>query len=150
MKADKTLQERRKKRLRHFIKNSVTKGRSRSTPYIYCKRLNPLFRNVNDFATTTRGSRGKSQAGALSKRLEKTSLVALEKLTSLITHGRRIKLTLPPNGLLSRPEHDRPVKVCTKASMPAMMPAIALDLATTITITTGRMMVKPDLGANRI
>jgi hypothetical protein len=43
------------------------------------------------------------------------------------------------------------VKVCTKASMPAMMPAIARDLATTITITTRGIMVRGrDLGANRI
>jgi hypothetical protein len=29
------------------------------------------------------------------------------------------------------------VKVCTKASMPAMIPAFALDLASAITIITG-------------
>jgi hypothetical protein len=52
------------------------------------------------------------------------------------------------------------VKVCTKASMPAMMPAFALDLATAITIITGSSKISSgmmrderwsvDLGANRI
>ena len=48
-------------------------------------------------------------------------------------------------------------QVCTKASMPAMMLAIALDLAATITVITdsserssGMMMTSVDLRANRI
>ena len=76
----KTLRVRRKDRLRRFTQNSP-KGTGHWISYIYCKRLNPLLRNVsadiieidreNDLTTTIRVLREKSKAGTLSRRLEK-------------------------------------------------------------------------------
>jgi hypothetical protein len=64
-----------------------------------------------------------------------------DKVTKMSLNPTALKFTAPT------------VKVCTKASMPAMMPAFALDLATTtITIIGMRMMmrVSVDLRANCI
>jgi hypothetical protein len=71
----KTLQERRKERLRHFTQNSLMKGRGRSISYIDCKRLTPLFREVNDLTTTRRCTGGKFRPGTISKRLENLTSV---------------------------------------------------------------------------
>ena len=60
-----------------------------------------------------------------------------DKVTKMSLNPTALKFTAPM------------VKVCTKASMPAMMPDIALDLAATITIII-RMRVSVDLRANRI
>jgi hypothetical protein len=62
--------ERRKDPLRGFTQNSL-KGRERSISYIFYKRLNLLFRNLNDLTTKTGVCGVKSKAGTLSKRLEK-------------------------------------------------------------------------------
>ena len=62
-----------------------------------------------------------------------------DKVTKMSLNPTALKFTAPM------------VKVCTKASMPAMMPDIALDLAATITIIIRmRMRVSVDLRANRI
>src|SRR5690348_7057278 len=84
--------------------------RDRSISYICCKRLNPLFRNVNNLTPMTRGRRGKSKRGTLSKPLN----FCLLRIEGHLLAGNRLadactKISL--GGLskyLSRAGHNHP------------------------------------------